>query len=97
MEKMSFLAIKGTNAALQAQLIACPWSGNRLMTVEYGTIPALIELKLRSSEKRTTELILGILVQLCCCADGKYEFLGLKCPMIISLIHKFSTSIGFGY
>ncbi|KAL1175471.1 hypothetical protein V6Z11_A04G092500 [Gossypium hirsutum] len=51
---------------------------NRLMMVESGAVSALIELELGSPEKRTTELILGILFHLCSCADGRVEFLRHK-------------------
>ncbi|KAB2087011.1 hypothetical protein ES319_A04G074400v1 [Gossypium barbadense] len=69
---------QGMNAALHALLIACPWGRNRLMMVESGAVSALIELELGIQEKRTTELILGILFHLCCCADGRAEFLSHK-------------------
>ncbi|TYI32894.1 hypothetical protein ES332_A04G094100v1 [Gossypium tomentosum] len=46
--------------------------------VESGAVSALIELELGSPEKRTTELILGILFHLCSCADGRVEFLRHK-------------------
>ncbi|PPE01626.1 hypothetical protein GOBAR_DD01343 [Gossypium barbadense] len=70
--------VMGMNAALHALLIACPWGRNRLMMVESGAVSALIELELGSPEKRTTELIVGILFHLCCCADGRAEFLSHK-------------------
>ncbi|KAK8476870.1 hypothetical protein V6N13_149332 [Hibiscus sabdariffa] len=69
---------QGMNAALHVLLIASPWARNRRMMVESGTVPVLIELELGSPEKRTTELILGILFHLCCCADGRAEFLSHK-------------------
>ncbi|TYI87067.1 hypothetical protein E1A91_D04G110500v1 [Gossypium mustelinum] len=69
---------QGMNAALHALLIACPWGRNRLMMVESGAVSVLIELELGSPEKRTTELIVGILFHLCCCADGRAEFLSHK-------------------
>ncbi|XVF07524.1 hypothetical protein REPUB_Repub06bG0146600 [Reevesia pubescens] len=66
------------NSALHILLDACPWGRNRLMMVESGAVSALIELELGSPEKRTTELILGILFHLCSCADGRAEFLSHK-------------------
>ncbi|OMO82576.1 hypothetical protein CCACVL1_11889 [Corchorus capsularis] len=69
---------QGINAALHVLLNACPWGRNRLMMVESGAIYALIELELESPEKRTTELIMGILFHLCSCADGRAEFLSHK-------------------
>ncbi|KAK5772668.1 hypothetical protein PVK06_048962 [Gossypium arboreum] len=69
---------RGINSALHVLLDACPWGRNRLMMVESGAVSALIELELGSPEKRTTELILGILFHLCSCADGRAEFLRHK-------------------
>ncbi|KAG4183830.1 hypothetical protein ERO13_A09G133800v2 [Gossypium hirsutum] len=69
---------QGINSALHVLLDACPWGRNRLMMVESGAVSALIELELGSPEKRTTELILGILFHLCSCADGRAEFLRHK-------------------
>ncbi|XVE96287.1 hypothetical protein REPUB_Repub02eG0208100 [Reevesia pubescens] len=69
---------KGMNSALHVLLDACPWGRNRLMMVEAGAVSMLIELELGSPEKRTTELILGILFHLCSCADGRAEFLSHK-------------------
>ncbi|KAK5843145.1 hypothetical protein PVK06_005588 [Gossypium arboreum] len=69
---------RGINSALHVLLDACPWGRNRLMMVESGAVSALIELELGSPERRTTELILGILFHLCSCADGRAEFLRHK-------------------
>ncbi|PPD73506.1 hypothetical protein GOBAR_DD29563 [Gossypium barbadense] len=69
---------QGINSALHVLLDACPWGRNLLMMVESGAVSALIELELGSPEKRTTELILGILFHLCSCADGRAEFLRHK-------------------
>ncbi|EOY08489.1 PREDICTED: E3 ubiquitin-protein ligase PUB24 [Theobroma cacao] len=69
---------QGMNAALHVLLDVCPWGRNRLMMVESGAVSALIELELGSPERRTTELILGILFHLCSCADGRAEFLSHK-------------------
>ncbi|KAF2289611.1 hypothetical protein GH714_037470 [Hevea brasiliensis] len=66
---------QGINAALKVLLTACPWGGNRIMMVESGAVFELIELEWRSPEKKTTEMILGILFHLCSCADGREQFL----------------------
>ncbi|XVE75861.1 hypothetical protein DITRI_Ditri12bG0125500 [Diplodiscus trichospermus] len=71
------------NAALHVLLDACPWGRNRLMMVESGAVSTLIELELGSPEKRTTELILGILFHLCSCADGRAEFLNHKAGLAV--------------
>ncbi|KAI4300549.1 hypothetical protein L6164_033916 [Bauhinia variegata] len=66
---------QGINAALHVLLGACPWGRNRVMMVEAGLVFELVELELESPEKRTTELILGILFHLCSCAEGRAQFL----------------------
>ncbi|XP_065856655.1 E3 ubiquitin-protein ligase PUB24 [Euphorbia lathyris] len=69
---------QGINAALKVLLNACPWGRNRVMMVESGAVFELIELEWRSRENKTTELILGVLYNLCSCADGRAEFLSHK-------------------
>ena len=66
---------QGINAALQILLDTCPWGRNRMSMIEAGAIHEIIEIELGMPEKRTTELILGILFQLCSCADGRSQFL----------------------
>lgn len=66
---------EGINAALHLLLDASPWGRNRRMMVEAGAVFELIELELGLPERRTTELILGILFHLCSCADGRAQFL----------------------
>ncbi|KAK3227019.1 hypothetical protein Dsin_006881 [Dipteronia sinensis] len=66
---------QGINAALHVLLEACPWGRNRILMVESGAVFELIEIELSTPEKRTTELILGVLFHLCCCADGRAQFL----------------------
>ncbi|XVF55866.1 hypothetical protein PTKIN_Ptkin06aG0070700 [Pterospermum kingtungense] len=74
---------QGMNSALHVLSDACPWGRNRLMMVKSGAVSALIELELGSPEKRTTELILGILFHLCSCADGRAEFLSHKAGLAV--------------
>ncbi|EEF38265.1 E3 ubiquitin-protein ligase PUB24 [Ricinus communis] len=66
---------QGINAALKVLSHACPWGRNRIMMVDAGAVFELIELEWRYPEKKTTELILGILFHLCSCADGRAKFL----------------------
>ncbi|OVA07157.1 U box domain [Macleaya cordata] len=66
---------QATKAALHVLLEASPWSRNRLMTIEAGAVLELIELELSTPEKRITELIFGVLDNLCSCADGRAKFL----------------------
>ncbi|KAL3569302.1 hypothetical protein D5086_029192 [Populus alba] len=66
---------QGIKDALEVLLEACPWAGNRKMMVESGAVFELIELELGSPQRRTTELNLGVLFHLCCCAEGRAQFL----------------------
>ncbi|XP_057506014.1 E3 ubiquitin-protein ligase PUB24-like isoform X1 [Actinidia eriantha] len=66
---------QGINAALQIMLDACLLRRNQIMMIESGAVFELIELELGSPEKKTSELILGILFHLCSSADGRAQFL----------------------
>ncbi|GMN39568.1 hypothetical protein TIFTF001_008797 [Ficus carica] len=74
---------QGLNAALQILLEACPVGRNRLMMVEYGAVFELVELEMRLTERKTTELVLGILFHLCSCADGRAQFLSHKASIAV--------------
>ncbi|KAL7133630.1 hypothetical protein ABFS83_12G155000 [Erythranthe nasuta] len=58
---------------------ACRWGRNRAAMVEAGVVFELVEVELRRSpappEKRTTELVLGVIHQLCSCAEGRAQLL----------------------
>lgn len=64
-----------TNSLLHVLLEGCPWGRNRAAMVESGTVFDLIEVELRGPEKKTTELVLGILYHLCSSADGRAQLL----------------------
>ncbi|PON97435.1 Coatomer beta subunit [Trema orientale] len=64
-----------TNAALKILLETGQLGRNRVMMVESGAVFELVELGFGSTEVKTTELVLGVLFHLCCCADGRAEFL----------------------
>ncbi|KAF2548359.1 hypothetical protein F2Q70_00023588 [Brassica cretica] len=67
---------QAVTAALMILLETSSWSRNRTILVDLGAVSELIELEISSiGEKRTTELVLGILSRLCCCANGRAEFL----------------------
>ncbi|KDP36107.1 hypothetical protein JCGZ_08751 [Jatropha curcas] len=76
--RASKITQQGINAALSILLHACPWGRNRIMMVQFGAVFELIELEWRSPERKTTELIMGILFHLCSCADGREKFLSHK-------------------
>ncbi|BBH07559.1 hypothetical protein Prudu_019533 [Prunus dulcis] len=46
--------------------------------VDAGAVYELIELEFEAPEKKTTELIFGILFHLCSCADGRAQFVSHK-------------------
>ncbi|CAN4113951.1 unnamed protein product [Withania somnifera] len=73
------IAQKRVNAALHVMLdtSSTPSCKNRKMMIESRAIFELIELELKlfSSNKKTTELIFGILFNLCSCADGRAQLL----------------------
>ncbi|KAH7841974.1 hypothetical protein Vadar_000066 [Vaccinium darrowii] len=66
---------QGINAALQIMLDTSPWGRNKITLVESGAVFELIELELSFPEKKTTELVLGILFHLCSCADGREQLM----------------------
>ncbi|XP_073276236.1 E3 ubiquitin-protein ligase PUB24-like isoform X1 [Primulina huaijiensis] len=66
---------QGTTALLHALLDSCPWGRNRLIMVESSAVTGLIDVELRNSDKKTTELVLGILCHLTSCADGRAQLL----------------------
>ncbi|KAL0426593.1 UNVERIFIED_CONTAM: E3 ubiquitin-protein ligase PUB24 [Sesamum latifolium] len=64
-----------TNSLLHVLLEGCTRGRNRAAMVESGAIFDLIEVELRGPEKKTTELVLGILYHLCSSADGRAQLL----------------------
>ncbi|XP_039125394.1 E3 ubiquitin-protein ligase PUB23-like [Dioscorea cayenensis subsp. rotundata] len=62
-------------AVLHVLLESCPYGRNRTKIVDAGAVPVLVELELTLPEKRTTELVFGVLDHLCSCADGRAQFL----------------------
>lgn len=68
---------QATKAALQMLLLSCRWGTIRTKIVEAGAVAEIIEMELRgNADKRMTELGLGVLEQLCTCADGRAELVG---------------------
>ncbi|KAK6942531.1 U-box domain [Dillenia turbinata] len=66
---------QGVNDALYILLETCPLGTNRTKMVEAGAVFELIEHECSSPERRTTELIMGVLFHLCSCAAGRAAFL----------------------
>lgn len=64
----------GVNAILHVLLEACSLGRNRGMMIESGTVFDAIEVELRESDDRkTTEMVLGIIHHLCSSADGRAQ------------------------
>lgn len=76
---------QGTNAALQVMLDTCRCGSNRIKMVESGAVYELVELELGGAvlEKKTTELVLGVLFHLCSCAEGRAQFLDHKASIFV--------------
>ncbi|KAL1204715.1 E3 ubiquitin-protein ligase PUB24 [Cardamine amara subsp. amara] len=75
----SLVIKQAVTAALMILLEASSWSRNRAILVDLGAVSGLIELEINSTGgKRITELILGVLSRLCCCANGRAEILAHK-------------------
>jgi hypothetical protein len=68
------LSIKAMKSALHVLLQTCPLGRNRLKIVEAGAVKEIIDLALEKQEKNQTELIFMVLADLCCCADGREQF-----------------------
>ncbi|CAH8260148.1 unnamed protein product [Arabidopsis lyrata] len=72
----SLVIKQAVTAALMILLETSSWSRNRSILVDLGAVSELIELEMSySGEKRITELMLGVLSRLCCCANGRAEIL----------------------
>ncbi|XP_021892659.1 E3 ubiquitin-protein ligase PUB23-like [Carica papaya] len=69
------ISAQASKAALKLMIEICPWGRNRIKAVEAGAVHVLIELLLDETEKRSCELVMMVLCQLCGCADGRAEFL----------------------
>ncbi|KAL1813352.1 hypothetical protein ACET3Z_023417 [Daucus carota] len=77
LSKTSLMTQHGTRAALHIMLGACTVGKNRIMMVEAGAVFVIIELELTGliREKRTSELSMQVLFNLCRSADGRAELL----------------------
>ncbi|XP_073146836.1 E3 ubiquitin-protein ligase PUB24 [Henckelia pumila] len=62
-------------SALHVLIETSPWGRNRTKMVESGAVLEVIELELSSPDKKTTELIMSLLANLCSCADGRQKLL----------------------
>ncbi|XP_062109777.1 E3 ubiquitin-protein ligase PUB24-like [Humulus lupulus] len=76
--KGSFGNNNNINAVLEIMMEICPWGRNRVMLVESGAVFELVDIGFGSTMRKTIEMVLGVLLQLCCCAEGRAEFLRHK-------------------
>ncbi|KAK8489035.1 hypothetical protein V6N11_013196 [Hibiscus sabdariffa] len=85
---------QATKAALKLLVELFPWGRNRIKAVEGGAVFVLVELLLESSNKRTSELALIVLDQLCGCAEGRAELLnhGAGLAMVSKKIFRVSNA-----
>ncbi|KAK1426181.1 hypothetical protein QVD17_14850 [Tagetes erecta] len=67
------ISVKATKATLKLLISVCPWGRNRIKAVDAGVVPVLIDSLLECTEKRVSEMIMMVLVQVCQCADGRSE------------------------
>ena len=80
--------------ALEILLETCPCGRNRVSMVQTGAVFELVEIGFGSMHMKTTELVLGVLYHLCCCADGRAEFLRHKGSIFVvsNRIYRFSPA-----
>ncbi|GAB4834069.1 hypothetical protein Ancab_032322 [Ancistrocladus abbreviatus] len=69
------ISSKATKGALKLLIQLCPWGRNRVKAVEAGSVGTIVDLLLDCSDKRMCEMMLVVLDQLCCCAEGRAELL----------------------
>ncbi|GAB4834063.1 hypothetical protein Ancab_032316 [Ancistrocladus abbreviatus] len=69
------ISSKATKSALKLLIQLCPWGRNRVKAVEAGSVGTIVDLLLDCSDKRMCEMMLVVLDQLCCCAEGRAELL----------------------
>lgn len=70
------VSLQTTRAAAKLLLQLCPWGKNRVKAVEAGAVAALVELLLETADRRSCEVALTVLDQLCGCAEGRAEVVG---------------------
>ncbi|KAF8379980.1 hypothetical protein HHK36_027447 [Tetracentron sinense] len=66
---------RATMAVLWILMEVMPFGRNRIKAVEAGVVSVLVELLAESNEKRSCEIMLGILKKLCGKAEGRSAFL----------------------
>ncbi|KAK1411226.1 hypothetical protein QVD17_37773 [Tagetes erecta] len=72
----------------------CPWGRNRMKIVEAGAVFELVELEINGVEKNVSELVFGLLAQLCSCADGRAQLIKHACGIAMVAKRMFKVSPG---
>ncbi|KAJ0810827.1 putative U box domain, armadillo-like helical, Zinc finger, RING/FYVE/PHD-type [Helianthus annuus] len=72
---MDQISQKATKATLKLLISVCPWGRNRIKAAEAGAVQVLIDALMDCTEKRTSEMILTVLDQICQSAEGRAELL----------------------
>ncbi|KAJ0702618.1 putative U box domain, armadillo-like helical, Zinc finger, RING/FYVE/PHD-type [Helianthus annuus] len=85
---------QAVKAALRMLIDVCPWGRNRMKIVEAGAVFELVELELNGLEKNVSELVFGLLAQLCSCADGRAQLLKHACGIAMVAKRMFRVSPG---
>lgn len=70
------ISYRATKAAMQVLVRLSQRGRNRARAVEAGAVAVMIELLLDETERRTCEMMLAVLDQLCACAEGRAEMVG---------------------
>lgn len=79
-------------ATLRMLIDVCPWGRNRMKIVEAGAVFELVELEINGLEKNVTELVFGLLAQLCSCADGRAQLIKHACGLAMVAKRMFKVS-----
>ncbi|KAL8204844.1 hypothetical protein R6Q57_010467 [Mikania cordata] len=66
---------KATKTTLKLLISICPWGRNRIKAAEAGLVRVLIDSLLDCKEKRTSEMAIIVLDQICKSAEGRAELL----------------------
>ncbi|KAD5803239.1 hypothetical protein R6Q59_024505 [Mikania micrantha] len=66
---------KATKTTLKLLISICPWGRNRCKAAEAGLVRVLIDSLLDCKEKRTSEMAIIVLDQICQSAEGRAELL----------------------
>nr|XP_043634856.1 E3 ubiquitin-protein ligase PUB23-like [Erigeron canadensis] len=90
-ERTSPQAVK---AVLRMLIDLCPWGRNRMKIVEANAVFELVELEINGVEKNASELVFGLLAQMCSCADGRAQLIKHACGIAMVAKRMFRVSPG---